>query len=360
MRRDQKKPVRNKTQKKSYGFDTGGRLDTKYKEFKKAKKPASKKFLNTLFIIFTLTALISTAIAGVYGFIKVNEYDSALLRRISNLDINYCKEYEVEKNEGILILTLNDSTHLKTAIFNFFVPTETVAYGFDFTNYEFAIDMAGTKGNLQKYIEINNVFLDRKSIFKYLSNLFYREFSIKVDKVVVQNTEGSLNEYSELYTADLYSKFNPKKGFEKNISIDTDICKSSWNTFVSEFSKKSKNSVVEDYQNNKKISDLFTFNTIKKEQLRIQINNLTGLDRAGSDFADTLQGYGLNVVKVDYNKESKKNTVIYIDRESLKTTQTLLVLKYIIENQIPNPEIKIQNSIFADIYIDMGEDLLAV
>lgn len=366
MRRDQKKttkrtsPTKTKsTQKQSYGFDRGGRLDSKYKEYKKEEKAVSKKIINSLILFLTSILLIATIVGGIYVYLKVSDYDTTLIRKVTALDTNFCKEYAVDRFEGVLLLSLDASQKLKTAEFKIFIPTESKTYGFNFTNYEFLIDKAGTKGNLQRYVEINNVFLDKKSTFKYLSNLFYREFYLKVDKVVVQSDQGGLKEYSDLYTTDLYTKLNPQKSFEKNISIETDICRSSWNTFASEYAKRLKDSETVDFKKDKKISDLYSFNSVKKEQLRIQINNLTGLERAGNDFATTLTSYGLNVVKVDFNQITQKNTTIYIDRENLKSTQTLLILQYIIENQIKNPEIKIQSSIFSDVYIDMGEDMLA-
>lgn len=314
-----------------------------------------RAFFGVIFRSMSLILGFSVVISGIYAFMKVRAFDQNLENTVNQLKGN-CKKYDRERplNSYLFIgIDINKKIHEA----DFVVYDRERLYVMKFKEVEFRIDKGGTRGTLQNYIDSNNIFIDEDSILANLSNLFLREFKLKVDHIVVGEDGYRIEDFINKRNQPIPTKIRAlKKPFDT--FIKTDICRESWNTFVSDFTDSSRMKKNIMYSANTKIADLFFFSDLKKEQVRIHLTNKTGVDQWGRFTTTLFENYGLHVVKVDMPNETSTTSKIYIDEESLRNSATLRQIKYLTDNLVTDPGVDNKVSIFSDVGMEIGQDLL--
>jgi hypothetical protein len=346
-----KATVTRKPHKKHAVFDQG-------KPLKQAKIAAKKKqtaLYGSIFRGLALFFILSCIISGGYSFLKVRAFDSALEQTIMQLE-GSCKDYSLTKSlNAVLLVTIDQTNTLKKA--EYVVYDEEKKYAIDFTGITFAIDKGGTQGTLKDYIKANNIFLEEEKILGNLSNLFLREFYLKVDHIVVSRDGFGVTDFIAKRRMTVVTKL---RDLNKPIThtIKTDICRNSWTAFIEDLISEKRVTKQINYSDKTRITDLFFFGDLRKEQIRIHINNRTGVDHWGRYLTRLFESYGLNVVKIDNDITSSPKSKIYIDDNSLRNSATLQQIGYLINNMNENPLIENKGSIYSDIDIEVGQDLL--
>jgi hypothetical protein len=284
---------------------------------------------------------------------KAQTFNEKLKTVISNLDKD-CKSFN--ENQGLkslLNITVSNNQNIKSVHVYFYDKNNLL--DLDFTNIEFAIDKSGTKGNFQKYITNNNVYLSDKEIYKNVSNLFLSQFLINVDHVVVNNENYGLKEY-------VNDKASLEVSYESGKSlispIQTDLCIESWDKFINDFNREMVYKKSLAYSSNFKLSDYFDFLQIRKEQIRVHINNKTGVESYGGQFSQLLKNYGVNVIKIDNSTSTTTVSSILVDDQNIMNTESLNQIRYLAKGIGATPSTQSFNNIFADVYIELGQDLL--
>jgi len=127
---------------------------------------------------------------------------------------------------------------------------------------------------------------------------------------------------------------------------------------LSTFYSSSLNVKTYDYNSNYSVNSLFGMDSVKKEQIRIQILNSSGVDQWGFFIQRLFKSYGLNVVKLDNTQLPVRETQISVDKDEIRTGETLKLLRYLLMINIEDKNIKNQQNIYSDIYIILGQDSL--
>lgn len=339
---------------KQAAFDKGRRLSLD----KGKKKDSSKRMKTIIQIVFRAFILIAVILAGAFAlssFIKYRNYQESLKKVVLELDPD-CKKYNHnDELNSFLQVTLDQNKSLSKA--DFFIYNKEKIVDMDFTDVEFFIDQGVTKGTLKRYVELNNLYLDDSKVFKNMANLFLREFYLKVDHIVVNYSSYTISDYSFDRKSINSIILNDASSFTNK--IQTDVCRDSWNSFVEDYLTDGRNKrSIRFNPDETKISDLFNFSDLRKEQARIHLNNSTGVASWGSFLETYFENYGLNVVKNDFSPTISQKSRIYVDDEKFQNSKTLNQITYLIENVSSDYELGKKESIFADIYIDVGVDLL--
>jgi hypothetical protein len=215
----------------------------------------------------------------------------------------------------------------------------------------------GTIGTFQEYSKNLNVFLDKKKIYSYFSNLFFNRFKIKIDSLFITSKDVILAKYLEDIEQGKYYKFF--NSVQSEIWVEGDLCANNLSKLWQKYSRsinKGNLSLTEI----KSISDLFDMSDIKKEQIRILVTNKTGSESEGRRFSSLLTAYGLNVVKLDYKGEVERKTYINLNKPEYINSRSISVLEYLVSNQVSNMQINTKTNVFSDLEIVIGEDIVTL
>lgn len=335
-------------------MDHGGRLDKKYKTSGKKQSRLDKKIVNRLLSILGIFLVLIGLFFGYQIYIKQQQFNSEMDSVVKRLDESFCKSFNKNLINTFLEIDVDDDENVLNAVIYLF--SNDLQYGLNVTNYQFSIDNLGTQGTLKDLVKTNNLFLDKKSVFKYLSGYFYKEFNIKLDSVVISKKNYPLNDYFKMRSYGFLQKYFYKGFSIKNFSFYTDLCVNDFNSMLSSFYSSSLNINTYDYSSNFTVNSLFGMDEVKKEQIRIQILNSSGVEQWGFFIQKLFKSYGLNIVKVDSTQIPVRNTQISIDKEDIKSGNTLKLLRYLLMVNIEDKDIKNQENIYSDIYIILGQD----
>jgi hypothetical protein len=336
-------------------FDKGDKLEKKYKTTKSKPKFRNSALRRRIIVGLSSVIFVCACVLGYIAYIEVQTFDARLASSINQLDDTSCRKYEYKLINSLLYIQEDENGELKDALL--YLYSGNSKYTLSLNNYIFDIDNLGTQGTLKDFINTNNIFLDKKSVFKYLSNFFYRKFYIKLDSVVISNNSSTLNDYYKINSVNFILKAFHNKDQLSNFSFYTDLCNDDLSSMLRVFFSPVLTNHSFDYSSDIKIKDLFDLDSIKKEQVRIQILNSSGVDNWGNFMAKIFDNYGLNIVKIDSSNEVSSETKVLIDREELKNTNTVDILEYILSNNSIS-DISTQESIYSDIYIILGQDSL--
>lgn len=329
----------------------------------KLQKPLSKreqdlknKILRRMFIVSSILILVIFIVSGVFIWIKYMDFYNKIDSRLELFDQNTtCKPYNPNQSliTSFVSIDLGNDQAIKNIYLNIFDSKNK--YSLNLNNYRIEIDNSGSKGTIIDYIKINNLFLDKKTLFKYLSTTLLRQLYIKIDYVLIgQNINvKDISEQNNLFYQYLFNQL-AEDSFDYQIT--TDICKDSFYQLLQTYYDEIPTVTTEDYQDN--FLSNFDFSEIRKEQVRIYLNNRSGVEGWGNFYRDLMQGYGLNIVKLDNSVGATLRTSISIDDNNLKDTNTLKMIKYLLNNQVSDIDVNTQTNIFSDIYIELGEDSL--
>lgn len=343
---------------KKFQFDKPGRLDKKYQNLSISKSKNSRNHSNILkkiYIVVLSALIIVFCISSYYLYIINNKFEASLTDRISLLEGEKCSEYKKSNVYTFLDIEFHDNAVKSTNLRLF---SNGIRYKINFDEFTFSIDSGGTKGTVADLIRSNSYFVNKDRIFQNLKNWFYRDFKIKVDGIFVTNENNTLEKYSQYYKYNIIQRFEFDYDKLNSINIKSDLCAESVNELISDYFINSSNREKSiKFNNNLQIKDLFIFDDIKKEQVRIQISNATGVGNWGDLIESIFTSYGLNVVKVDFQNEVIDKTSISIDKESLKNSVTISQVQYLLLSE-RSGEMKVEESLFADVYITLGVDSL--
>lgn len=337
-------------------------IDSKHHKTK-SQKPLSKreqdlknKLVRKMVIAGSILILIIFIVSAVFTWIKYLDFHYKLDSRLALFDQNTsCKPYNPNQSliASFVSIDLNNDQSIKNIYLNIF--NSKNKYSLNLNNYRIEIDNSGSKGTIIDYIKINNLFLDKKTLFKYLSTTLLRQLYVKIDYVLIgQNIDvKDINQQNSLFYQYLFNQL-AEDSFDYQIT--TDICKDSFYKLLQTYYDETPTVNTADYQDN--FLNNFDFSEIRKEQIRIYLNNRSGVEGWGDFYNDLMQEYGLNIVKLDNSVGATLKTSISIDDNNLKDTNTLKMIKYLLNNQVSDIDVNTQSNIFSDIYIELGEDSL--
>lgn len=312
-----------------------------------------KIILKKLLIIVSIFFLVLGLFFAYHVYEKNIRFDDKLKSVVRRLDETTCKIFKPNIVNSFLEIQVDGSEDVVDSTIHLF--SESIHYSIKMNNYRFSIDNLGNKGTLRDLIKTNSIFLDKKTVFKYLSSFFYRNFYIKLDQVVIINRENALDSYFYAKSMTPLKKyFNDE--IDTNYYIYTDLCFDDFNNFLNFLNLTSLFKKNIEYNQNISVKSLFGLDDIKKEQLRIQILNASGVEKWGLFLEALLKSYGLNVVKLDHSNSIVNKTTISIDSDDIKDSATLKMLNYLLVNSVKNDEITNQENILSDIYVVIGTD----
>lgn len=327
---------------------------TSKKNLSKRELDLRKKIMQKVYLFVGVLALTLFFIGSIFIWVKSNQYKDLLNSKISYLD-NSCKIYQSDIINTFLTIELDKSQNIREIYLNIFDKEKKISFAI--TNYKFIIDNAGTEGTLIDYIRLNNLFLDKTTLFKNLSSTLVRQLFVKIDFVIILDNQKSPKDIKELDGFFYQYLFDQLAAEKLEYQLITDLCKDSIKKIFEDFySTNTNGSEIRDF--NATALSNFDFSDIRKEQLRIYINNRSGVENLGEFYRTLFQGYGLNVVKLDNSLGESPKTSIAIDDSSINGTNTLMMTKYLLNNQIGNIDVNTQTNIFSNIYIELGEDSL--
>lgn len=323
------------------------------KNFHQSKVVRVKKNKNFLLSLFMLGLVVTSY--GAYSITKVKSFNQGGEQYIRNIDSN-CKNYNKDTTiSSIAVLKFsNDETLKSIAVLSF---NKDKTQLFDFTNTTFNIDKGYTKGTFNDYLAKNHLYLDRSKILNNISGLFLREFNVKVDYIISGDENFSLEAFFSSFKSNVFSKFVSPT--QKNITsqkVYSNICSEYINDIANIVNYTNIESRKVDFTSKKKLSDYFDLTEIKKEQVRVHINNTSGVEGWGGVMKKIFENYGINVVKVDDSAPSQFKTKVYFESKQLQGFQTSTQLTKLLQD--PSVEFSVKENIYADIYIELGQDSL--
>jgi len=312
-------------------------------------KEILKRFLIALFIFL----LVSGLFFAYQVYEKNIKFDEKLKSIVKRLDEDSCKVFKQNLVNTFLEIQVDNSEQVVNSTIYLF--SNSVRYSINVNNYKFSIDNLGNQGTLKDLIKTNSIFLDKKSVFKYLSTFFYRNFYIKLDLVVIKNNENALDSYFSARSLTPLERYFSGE-VDTTYSLYTDLCFDDFNRLLSFFYSIPLATRTFEYTTNTSVKSLFGLDDIKKEQIRIQILNASGVEQWGFFMERLFENYGLNVVKLDNSGSVVNKTTISVDSNDIKDSATLNMLNYLLINPVVKNEIKNQENIFSDVYIVIGQD----
>lgn len=316
----------------------------------KTKKVKShRKNIKLYLIAFVLLILLFSY------FVSVFSYTETLLSRYSSLS-NNCKNIQKSLFSSTLQIQVNDKYEINSVMLDVIYNNQSKSISLD--NVIFDIDNNGTKGSLRDYAKATNIFLDKKKIYEYFSNLFYRKFRVKIDYVFIVRSSSDLRNYlDELFLGKYFELFNSST--ESIVFIEGDVCKASLEEYWKLLNESQNKGVIKPASFTS-YAEIFDLKDLRKEQIRIFVTNKTGSESEGRRFVSMLEGYGLNVVKLEYKGEVEKTSQIFINKDEINETISLSVVKYLISNQVNEIKISTKINVFADFEIIIGEDIVTI
>ncbi len=327
------------------------------KSLSQREKNQVRKIRQKIYLIAGSSLGIILVIFSGFVLFRFSEFNTKIENKISLIDqSSNCKKYIQNNINSFITVNLDSAERVKSISLNLF--DREKAYSFDLSKYEFQIDNGGNTGTINDYIRINNLFLDKKTLFQNLSNILIRQAYIKVDYIIISKGTLGVNDAANI-RSDFWRYVLSTDALPADFEISSDICKDDLQKLFDDFYMSEKN-IQQRMFREASIGELFPLTDIRKEQLRVYLNNKTGAATWGEFYEKLLEGYGINVVKLDNSLTTNKKTVISVDDENLRGSRTFNMIKYILGNQVENVDVNTQTNIFSDIYIELGEDSLII
>lgn len=305
-----------------------------------------------------ISAIVASVLAVLITILGVGwlNYTNKIKENIIPIEASAkCKDFSHSEVNSFLSIDIDKAENIKDIRLNLFSNERYYSYGIK--DYVFLIDNGGTEGKIEEYIRVNNLFLDKKTLFKYLASLISRQLFIKVDYIIITKGEIKLDDYNKIRNSYIQTLFDPSALKTDSFQIYTDICQGTFDSAIDSFFLNESRINRRDF-NSSKIKDLFELTNIKKEQLRVHINNKTGVTGWGKYYEEYLESYGLNVVKLDNSSSVTNKTTVSVDNESIKSSNTLRMVRYLVNNEVADIDVNTQTNIFSNVYIELGEDTL--
>lgn len=339
-----KNTVHNRAQK-FVGNRSNHRSYVKKKKEVFSHNKTSKKLL----LIGFTSLLIFSSFNAYHAFSKEN---TILTKNVKITPIGEeCQNILFDKTIRTLIhITKGETEHVER--------TELIAYNessrvsFDLSETKLIIDKANTRGTLNDYFLRQEIFLKKDALLKNLDELISLNFGIRLNYIISADSTIKLEPMRN--NSFISQVFSPAKARELEGQVLTNICQDTLD--------KDLNSIFNintDYKRDQELKNqLFTYlkgTDIKKEQLRIHINNKTGVETVGEELTKLLENYGLKVTKVDFSKDYQQSTRIFCKNQDCSNTVSIQQIQDLLHT---NDAIVSPKTIFGDVYIEVGQDFL--
>lgn len=315
---------------------------------KKADSLSFKKkklnFFLTIGVIFLLTLFLLY-----FRLLQIRSHaDEVFMAKVSNISGIYCKSFNPQSPlRSFLIIESENGMNLRS------IRTLTIkdddSVSFDLIDTEVELDKAFNMGKLQTFINQSKVYLNEDQILIALQSLFLKQLKYKIDYIIfIEN--GDVEGLSDFLN---YKSILDEPDLADNMRIKTDLCPKALKDFLKESSANLKKESIS-YSNQLKISDYLSFDEIYKEQLRIELIDLTGIGYQSLNIASYFENYGINVVRTGASESNTIETHIYYDSEESLNSNTMKLIVYLIDYQVTDAVTSEKGAIFSDIRINLG------
>jgi hypothetical protein len=318
----------------------------------KKNKRIDKKFIILFSLIIVIITLFSSSI---YFLIKQNQYQNNLLSRITEI-IDQNNQCRVLNKDQASFLNFYFDENGKIINFNLSIYKKSNLYINNLMNLNFRLDNQGNIGNISDYFDINKYFSNKEQLYKSISSRISRELKVKIDFTFSIEGLSSLEELKN-YNDDFYNYLF--SGSNHTFKIISSVCKKDVQSILQDKSNFFTKRNMLELRGSRLDNSLLTIEEVKFEQLRVHIDNRTGVESYGEIFKEYLSNYGINVVKIDYASQMQKESEILIIDSYINDTDTFKQLMYLTDGRLRISQDDNIN-IFSDIYIVLGEDSMII
>jgi hypothetical protein len=349
MFKDRKKLNKNRLRPKSTLIHEPKVYKSKSQKVSKAR---SKKVLSLVLnrSVYAFIALL-VLISSLYLLLKVRSNTNALDNNISNTGF-VCNDY---KPDAVLnsVLRVKKDKAGNLSDFNLIIYNKDKAVSVNFNDTTFNIDKNGKVGTLKEYFNLNKTYLSEDLLVKNLPNLFLSEFYIKVDNLILESGY-RFDTYMMQKDAPFYSKLSSTKKISETDKIKTTVCTKSWSDFMNDYTKVIKwNNTNINYKDDFKVVDYFLMSEVKKEQIRVQIINKSGVENLGIFYQRFMENYGINIVKNDESTDVISKTHITQDNTKNTNKNTVGYVQYVLGRE---GKVEDAANLFSDLSVELGQD----
>lgn len=350
-----KRTIKKSTKKTLHGATIANpKKNLRYhKQKSKSKKINFKSFLSFLLVLLPIL-LISTLVAYFVYF------PSLFKSNIQNLYSFDSKESCKTLNSEIYSFLFINNISTYPEFYIVLKYRDRTVYQ-DISTQEFSLHSTSTKSLLRDIFNKNAFFQDTVSASRNIQNIILRDTKIYTEFILYTETNLKFSSIFDSYTTNIFNQiyeynFNNKLS---EIKIFGNICTSE---FVNLLDQTKKTDLIYLEDENSPLS-YFNFNSIIKEQVRVELINFSGVSNWGNEIKNLLESYGINVIKVSEDLAVKKTKTNYYKINETNSKNTLEMLSYILNKgkQIQPDDkdnIKSASLLFADIYIELGTDVV--
>jgi hypothetical protein len=348
----QKRILNNKNIHKRPSFSTPIKKNHHLKRNQNNKK-SLKKFVAASLLLFL--------VVGVYGIYNVLDAKSSLgPSNTSYIHLSKtCDKYTTQNTgiKSVLVLNFDSSEQVNSVILNLYNKDKVVKL--DFSDVRFNIDKSSKTGSFKEYFQNNNLYMDTQKASDNLFNLFLKEFSLKVDYIFLGDETFNLDPFLTTIQPTIFNKIVGTTRVKADSGkVYSNLCRDNLYNLSIDYLKEGRRVIEAKYSTKTDLSSYFSFTDIKKEQARIHISNKSGVEGWGSVMKEILENYGITVVKVDDSSEAVNTNHIYFENKDLESSATSNQIKSLISHDSKETETSIRESIFADVYLELGRDSL--